>query len=108
MWDWGDAFNTVVDYFGDKPIAAPDYSALTAPRAATSGPSGQLAMQNGCASDNPRGKYWNPQLQKYCYKSPRRRRRRLLTNSDFNDLMRIATLPNKDTVKIALSKAIGR
>ncbi len=39
---------------------------------------------------------------------PRRRRRRLLTESDFNDLMRIATLPNKDTVKIALAKAIGR
>jgi len=38
----------------------------------------------------------------------RRRRRRLLTESDFNDLMRIATLPNKDTVKVALAKAIGR
>lgn len=38
----------------------------------------------------------------------RRRRRRLLTEGDFNDLMRIATLPNKDTVKIALAKAIGR
>lgn len=38
----------------------------------------------------------------------RRRRRRLLTESDFNDLMRISTLPNKDNVKIALAKAIGR
>lgn len=38
----------------------------------------------------------------------RRRRRRLLTDGDFNDLMRIATLPNKDIVKIALAKAIGR
>jgi len=38
----------------------------------------------------------------------RRRRRRLLTESDFNDLMRIATLPNKETVKIALAKSIGR
>lgn len=36
----------------------------------------------------------------------RRRRRRLLTNGDFNDLLRISTLPNKDTVKIALAKAI--
>jgi len=36
------------------------------------------------------------------------RRRRLLTESDFNDLMRISTLPNKETVKIALAKAIGR
>jgi len=38
----------------------------------------------------------------------RRRRRRLLTESDFNDLMRIGTLPNKETVKIALAKSIGR
>jgi len=38
----------------------------------------------------------------------RRRRPRLLTEGDFNDLMRIGTLPNKDTVKIALAKAIGR
>jgi len=38
----------------------------------------------------------------------RRRRRRLLTESDFNDLMRIATLPNKQNVTVALAKAIGR
>lgn len=38
----------------------------------------------------------------------RRRRRRLLTEGDFNDLMRISTLPNKETVKIALAKSIGR
>jgi len=38
----------------------------------------------------------------------RRRRRRLLTESDFNDLMRIATLPNKQNVAVALAKAIGR
>jgi len=41
-------------------------------------------------------------------KRTRRRRRRIMTDGDFNDLMRIATLPNKDTVKIALAKAIGR
>ncbi len=38
----------------------------------------------------------------------RRRRRRLLTESDFNDLMRIATLPNKQNVAVALAKAVGR
>ncbi len=38
----------------------------------------------------------------------RRRRRRMLTESDFNDLMRIATLPNKQNVTVALAKAIGR
>ncbi len=37
----------------------------------------------------------------------RRRRRKLLTESDFSALLRISTLPNKDIVKIALAKAIG-
>lgn len=41
-------------------------------------------------------------------KCGRRRRRRLLTESDFNDLMRISTLPNKETVRVALAKAVGR
>ncbi len=45
------------------------------------------------------------QLKPVC---KRRRRRRLLTDGDFNDLMRISTLPNKDIVKIALAKAVGR
>lgn len=38
----------------------------------------------------------------------RRRRRKLLTESDFNVLLRISTLPNKENVRIALGKAIGR
>lgn len=41
-------------------------------------------------------------------KCGRRRRRRLLTESDFNDLMRIATLPNNANVRTALAKSIGR
>jgi len=38
----------------------------------------------------------------------RRRRRKLLTESDFNVLLRVATLPNKENVRIVLGKAIGR
>lgn len=38
----------------------------------------------------------------------RRRRRRLLTEGDFNDLMRISTLPGNQNVRIALAKSIGR
>ncbi len=38
----------------------------------------------------------------------RQRRRKLLTESDFNVLLRISTLPNKENVRIALGKAIGR
>lgn len=50
---------------------------------------------------------FNPTTGTYgCRK--RRRRRRLLTEGDFNDLMRIATLPNKQNVTVALAKAVGR
>ncbi len=38
----------------------------------------------------------------------RRRRRALLTEGDFNDLMRIGTLPNTQNVRVALAKAVGR
>ncbi len=38
----------------------------------------------------------------------RRRRRALLTEGDFNSLMRIATLPNNANVRTALAKAVGR
>jgi len=50
----------------------------------------------------------NPVTGQVTRKACRRRRRRLLTDGDFNDLMRISTLPNKDIVKIALAKAVGR
>lgn len=38
----------------------------------------------------------------------RRRRRKMLTETDFNTLLRISTLPNNQNVRIALAKAIGR
>lgn len=49
-----------------------------------------------------------PGVDAYGRPCKRRRRRRLLTESDFNDLMRIATLPNKQNVTVALAKAVGR
>ncbi len=47
----------------------------------------------------------DPRTGKRCYK---RRRRRLLTDRDFDDLMRISTLPNSKNVTTVLAKAIGR
>ncbi len=38
----------------------------------------------------------------------RRRRRKMLTEGDFNTLLRVANLPNNQNVRIALAKAIGR
>ena len=52
------------------------------------------------------GWLWDPHRGRWIKR--RRRRKRLLTESDFNDLMRISTLPNKENVKVALAKAIGR
>jgi len=63
------------------------------------GPPGYGGMVNAPVQINPRT--GRPVCK-------RRRRRRLLTESDFNDLMRIATLPNKQNVTVALAKAVGR
>jgi len=47
----------------------------------------------------------DPRTGKRCY---RRRRRVMLTEGDFNTLLRISTLPNTKNVSVALAKAIGR
>jgi len=99
--DWGNVVGTIVggaaDPFGAGRYAAslfnnpiPPVNPLVAPSVARAA--------NGVRIDPRTGK-------PIC---KRRRRRRLLTDGDFNDLMRISTLPNKDIVKIALAKAVGR
>ncbi len=102
--DWGNVVGTIVggaaDPFGAGRYAAslfnnpiPPVNPLVAPVVAHAGVTG-----NGVRIDPRTGR-------PIC---KRRRRRRLLTDGDFNDLMRISTLPNKDIVKIALAKAVGR
>lgn len=87
FWDYASG---VVDVFQGQPVggvqqpfAGPLPPAVPAPSGYTYNRAGQLCRK-------------------------RRRRRRLLTESDFNDLMRIATLPNKQNVTVALAKAVGR
>jgi len=58
-----------------------------------------------CGTINGRAALVDPVTGKRCYK---RRRPKLLSDGDFNSLMRIATLPNNQNVRIALAKAIGR
>ncbi len=109
--DWGDIFGTALGSVAESFMAQP--AGFAGPYAggpvvvggppAVAGPTG-----GACAPSTPGGKYYNAALGKWCYKSPRRRRKRLLTNGDFNDLMRIATLPNNAMTKIALAKAVGR
>ncbi len=97
MPDFWDIAGGIVDIFdGDQPpvVYQPPYAQTFAPTTpGTVTPAGSSVV-----IDPKTGKI----------KCKRRRRRRLLTESDFNDLMRIATLPNKQNVTVALAKAIGR
>lgn len=49
---------------------------------------------------------WDPHTGRWVRR--RRRRRQLLTDSDYNALIKLQTLKNTDIIKIAVSKAIGR
>lgn len=86
--DWGgtiiDLGGQIIDAFVGDPAAVPGSVPFVAP-----------GVQTYASSTTVKCK-------------PRRRRRRLLTEGDFNDLMRIATLPNKQNVTVALAKAVGR
>lgn len=85
------AGRATTDYLGTMGLAAPVVPAVA-------GPPGVQRVSTAYNIDPRTGR---PVCK-------RRRRRRLLTDGDFNDLMRISTLPNKDIVKIALAKAVGR
>ncbi len=99
--DWGEVVGTIVggaaDPFGIGRYAQNAFSAPIPPVNRLVAPA-VAARGNGVLIDPRTGR---PVCK-------RRRRRRLLTDGDFNDLMRISTLPNKDIVKIALAKAVGR
>lgn len=102
--DWGKVAGTIVggylDPFGAGQ-ATTDFFGMAQPLQAIPGP----VSRAGPAGRVPAVKI-DPRTGKVVCR--RRRRRRLLTDGDFNDLMRISTLPNKDIVKIALAKAVGR
>ncbi len=89
----GASIFSALDPFGVNQAAATAMG-FAAPPGATAAPAQQMVV--------------NPVTGQVTRKPCRRRRRRLLTDGDFNDLMRISTLPNKDIVKIALAKAVGR
>ncbi len=100
--DWGKVAGTIVggylDPFGAGQ-ATTDFFGMATPPAVMPGPVSRAGPAGQVKVDPRTGRL---------VKCRRRRRRRLLTDGDFNDLMRISTLPNKDIVKIALAKAVGR
>ncbi len=97
MWDWLQGATTLgqlgteVGWWGGD-------SGLVAPAPALA-PGGAQTMPARVTVDTRTGKITT---------CKRRRRRKLLTESDFNVLLRVATLPNKENVRIVLGKAIGR
>ncbi len=113
--DWGTVFQGAVDIannWGQQPVT----NFMGPPAAPVSLPSGQILngpmSSCGCNSNpcvcgtiNGRPALVDPRTGKRCY---RRRRRVMLTEGDFNTLLRIATLPNNANVRTALAKAIGR
>ncbi len=116
--DWGTIFSGAVDIWqGQQVGGAPSVYTAPAQFAGTSLPPSAATTMNGggcgcgkspcvCGVDS-RGNaaLIDPRTGKRCYK---RRRRVMLTEGDFNTLLRIATLPNNANVRTALAKAIGR
>lgn len=98
--DWGSVVGTIVGGAAD-PFGVGRYAA-----GLFNQPAAALPGVPAVAAPGPAPVRLDPRTGRPVCK--RRRRRRLLTDGDFNDLMRISTLPNKDIVKIALAKAVGR
>jgi len=120
--DWGDAWDiakTIADYAlgplydppgigGNLPVATAPQMTIPGGGAAPMPAPGAPAFTGAPPSANgiPKGYVFDPHTGRWIKR--RRRRKRLLTESDYNDLMRIQTLSNSKNVQIALAKAIGR
>lgn len=113
--EWGTIVQTGLDILnqwgGSQSVTSPQYfagaatpSTVTTP-AMTGGACGCNRSPCVCGTINGRPALVDPRTGKRCY---RRRRRVMLTEGDFNTLLRIATLPNNANVRTALAKAIGR
>jgi len=113
--DWGSIFTGAVETWLDQVGApgAPIYNfagpAAGIPPAISGAPmNGATCGKSPCVCGVDacgRPALVDPRTGKRCYK---KRRPKLLSDGDFNSLMRIATLPNNQNVRIALAKAIGR
>lgn len=106
VYDWLNPATTPIYNFGGAAQPLPGtYASMGAtgplPVTGTCGKSPCVCGVDSCG----RPALIDPRTGKRCYK---RRRKRLLTEGDFNDLMRIATLPNTKNVSVALAKAVGR
>lgn len=117
--DWGDVFGGIVTQAATNWLAPEQpmgfvqtqgggFGGAGATGGGTPPPTGG-GNGGGCCPTPGSG---GPKYGRFCYATGtvtpirRKRRKALLTNGDFNDLMRIASLPNKETVKIALASAI--
>ncbi len=108
--DWGIGAYTAINQAGQTPIMnylGPTGIPGAVPTAGVPAVASCSCNSNPCVCGtiNGRPALVDPRTGKRCY---RRRRRVMLTEGDFNTLLRIATLPNNANVRTALAKAIGR
>ncbi len=97
--DWGSVISGSIDLLQGQPVGNLPSFMPTGPAMGTGDPNYNGNAPTNVTVNTKTGKVTPCR---------RRRRRRLLTEGDFNDLMRIATLPSKQNVAVALSKAVGR
>ncbi len=92
-------YSVPVGFAGPSPGAVP--APITTPPGAGGGGGGL------CPTDSCGPRYLTYDCKTGTFTHRRRRRRgKLLTNEQFNDVLKIGTLPNKEAVRIALAKAI--
>lgn len=114
--DLGNLLGKALDVYGASQhnagmgaVYTPTGAAPAANDSSSSGPFGIPGVEVISESKLDAGLVYKKVCGQYRWvKQKRRRRRQLLTNRDYNDLLKIATLPNKDNIKIALAKSLGR
>ncbi len=118
MASWEDLGDLGLEWVKTQLGLGPDYSysgtlpAITTAGTATATATGSGGAGMGMPPINPttgqpyRNLKWDPWKGKWV--RCRRRRRKLLTESDYNALLKIQTLKNNSNMNVAIAKALGR
>jgi len=96
--------------YGVQQMAGPQFIDNT-PGAGLDNPFGELIAQppSEALADNMKGWAYKKSCGEWKWvKSGRRRRRKILTDSDYNGLLKLQTLKVNSNMNIAIAKAIGR
>lgn len=116
--DFFDLGSAALNWAGKPPVVANPQVVVAGPTVASGGgiggggiPNLPVSMEGGsCEPEDPMQGYV---MKKVCgqwrwIKPKRRRRRALLTETDYNSLLKLQTLKVNSNMNIAIAKAIGR